>query len=197
MKRPGFTFIELIIGITIFTIIIITVYSVFYMGIKTWCRGQERNSLQKVRLTFLKVENELKDSFFFSNVPFKGTSREMEFPLSIPISDENKDTVHVIAYKVTEDKYSGLKELVRIEKLYSENMDEEIDEKIKKLLTSIKSLRFEYVYQSNDPYQNFEWQEDWKEDRLPSGVRISLEMNDTDEIYNKVIFLQRGMDDLH
>lgn len=197
MKRAGFTLIELIVSITIFTIVMVTVYGVFCMGIKTWRRGQERSPLQKVRLAFLRMEKELKNTFFFSNRLFKGTSTEVEFPLTVPISDEDKDAIYIVTYSVIEDEYSGFRELIRKEKVYSVNMEEEIGGRIRKLLTSIRSLRFEYAHESSDPSQNFEWQGDWEEDKLPSGVRISLSVNDSDEIYNKIIFLQRSMEDLH
>lgn len=193
MKRTGFTLIELIISITIFTIVIITVYSVFYMGIKTWRRGQERGSLQKVRLAFLKIEKELKESFFFSNRPFRGTSTEMVFPLSISLSDEDKETVYIITYSVIEDGYTGLSGLTRKEKPYIQDT-EKGEQKTKKLLSSKKSIKFEYAHESDDFSQNFEWQENWEEDKPPFGVRISLEMDGSGEIYNKVIFLQRGKD---
>ena len=190
MKRIGFTLIELIISITIFTIVIVTVYSVFYMGVKTWHRGQEKSSLQKVRLTFLKIEKELNDTFFFSDRPFKGTSTEMEFPLSISIPDEDREVICIITYSVVEDEHSGLSELIRKEKLYIKDT-EKGEEKSKKLLSSKRSIKFEYAQESSDSSQNFEWQESWEEDKLPSAVRISLETKDRNDIYNKVVFFKQ------
>ena len=37
-----------------------------------------------------------------------------------------------------------------------------------------------------------DWEETWNKDKFPSGIRISLEMTDRGEIYNKVIFFQQG-----
>lgn len=187
----GFTFIELIISITIFTIIITTVYSAFNMGIKTWRKGEAQKSLQKVRMALLKIEKDIKNTFFFSGVFFTGTSTEMEFPLTI--SEEDKERIYRITYSVEAGEGPGLKALVRKEEVHPEYIEEESKQKI--LLSSVKSIKFEYAYESSDLSQDFGWREYWygtKEEKLPSGVRVSIEMDESNEIYNKVIFLQQG-----
>ncbi|MFH1854073.1 MAG: prepilin-type N-terminal cleavage/methylation domain-containing protein [Candidatus Omnitrophota bacterium] len=187
MRRVGFTLIELLISIAIFTIVIITVYSVFYMGIKTWQRGKDKGSIQEVRLAFLKIEKDLKGAYFFSNKPFRGASSEMEFPLSIPVSDKEGEGIYIVTYSVTEEESTGLSRLTRKEKVYSEDT-EKGEEKSRELLSSKRSIRFEYA---NGASQDFEWQENW-EGNIPFGIRVSVEMKDMDEIYNKVIFLKQG-----
>ena len=191
MKRNAFTFIELIIGITIFTVVIVTVYSAFNMGIKAWRRGQTEKSLQRIRLAFLKIDKELKDTFFFSEISFKGTPDQMEFPLTI--SGEDREKLYKITYTVDTSEEPGLKELTRKEIERSKDTEEPAEEKTRKLLTSIKSesVGFEYT----GPSQDFEWQKTWDGrafEELPSAVRVSLQMDDSEEIYSKVIFLQQG-----
>jgi prepilin-type N-terminal cleavage/methylation domain-containing protein len=194
MKRSAFTLIELIITITIFTVIIAAVYSAFYIGIKTWRRSDAGGDVQKVRLGLLKIQKELKDSFFFSKILFKGTAEEITFPLSI--SDEDAKKIYVITYRVSQDEQTGLKQLIRRQKIFSDNANmEEVEEKTKTLLPFMKSIRFEYAYKPNDASKDFEWENIWegeKQNKLPSGVRISLQASDSDEIYSKVIFLQQG-----
>ena len=167
MKQRGFTFIELIISVTIFSIVIVSVYGVFYMGIKSWKRAQGEKSLQEIRLAFLKMEKELKNTFFFSDDKFKGTSKNMSFPLVI------SDEVYTIIYSVNEDENSGLSQILRTK-----------GEEEKEITPSMKSIKFEYAAISGD----IEWKDSWNEDTLPYGVRISLE---DEEIYNKVIFLKQ------
>ncbi|MFC1621180.1 type II secretion system protein J [Candidatus Omnitrophota bacterium] len=163
----GFTFIELIISVTIFSIVIVTVYSVFYMGIKSWKRAQGEKSLQEIRLTFLKIEKELKNTFFFSDAKFKGTSKNISFPLVI------SDKVYMITYSVNEDEVSGLNQILRKQ-----------GEEEKEISPLMKSIKFQYTAMSRD----IEWNDSWNKDSLPYGVRISLEDED---IYNKVIFLKQ------
>ena len=167
MKRNGFTFIELIISVTIFSIVIVAVYGVFYMGIRSWKRAQGEKSLQEIRLVFLKMEKELKNTFFFSDAKFKGTSKNMSFPLVI------SDEVYTITYSVNEDEYSGSSRILRTK-----------GEEEKEILPPMKSIRFQYAAISGD----IEWKDSWNEDSLPFGVRISLE---DEEIYSKTIFLKQ------
>jgi len=188
MKRSGFTFVEVMISITIFTIIIVTVYSAFNMGMKIWRRTQTDKSLQRIRLAFLKIDKELRNTFFFSGIPFNGSSTEIEFPLSV--SDGDKENIYKITYSVDVDEVLEPKALTRKEELYPEDIGEHSKEKI--LLSSLKSVKFEYTYEPSDPSQDFEWQDSWNENGLPSGIRLSLEAHGSNEIYNKLIFLQQG-----
>jgi len=190
MKRNGFTFIEVVISITIFTIIIVAVYSVFYMGLRTWRKGQEEKSLQKVRLAFLKIEKELKKTFFFSKVPFKGTREGMIFPLSLP--EEDIEKIYVVTYSIDKDKDTDFKQLIRKEKIFTEDFHS-VEEKEKSLLPLMKDIKFEYAYLVQNPIKTLEWQNMWdgeEKDNIPSGVRISLEREDSAEVYSKLILLQ-------
>ncbi len=167
MKKRAVTLIELMISVAIFSIVIVSVYGVFYMGMKTWRRAQGEKSLQEIRLAFLKMEKELKNTFFFSDVKFKGTSKDMSFPLVI------SDKVYAITYSVNEDETNGSNQILRIK-----------DEEEKEISPLMKSIRFQYAAMSED----IEWKDYWSEDDLPYGVRISLE---DEEIYNKTIFLKQ------
>lgn len=192
MKRRAFTLIELIITVTIFTIIIVTVYSSFYMGMKAWRRAEGDASFPKIRIGLLKIEKELKDSFYFSRIPFKGTSEEVSFPLTVPDGDSQK--IYIVTYDVNEDGGTGLKQLIRKERIFSAQ-EEVLEEKTKGFLPLVKDIRFEYAYRTDSASKEFEWQGFWDgetQNRLPSGIRISLEMDGSGDRYNKVIFLQQG-----
>lgn len=194
MKRSGFTFIEIIVSITIFTVIIVSVYSVFYMGIKTWRRNQEERSLQKIRMAFLKIEKELKRTFFFSAVPFKGTPKEVLFPLSVSDLDSDTEKLYVVTYAINRDEHLGLEGLQRKESVFSEDPGD-FEEKKKNLLSLMEEIRFEYASTSGDSSKTLAWQDEWDsaaEDSLPSGVRISLEVDTPQEVYNKVVLLEQG-----
>lgn len=192
MKRTGFTLLEVIISVTIFSIIITAVYGAFYMGIKTWRRGREERSLQEVRLGLLKIQKELKNTFFFSDprASFTGTEHKMVFPLNI--SDGDREVVSIVTYRIDTDAQTELKEFIREERPFSEETGE-AGEKVKRILPLMKSVRFEYAYKTDDPSKGFEWRGLWKggeQKKLPASVRISLEPPDGKEIYHKVIFIR-------
>ena len=192
MRKRGFTFIELIIAVAIFSVISLVVYSAFYMGIKAWRRSQGERDVQEIRLGLLKIEKELKRTFFFSQAPFNGSSSEIVFPLTF--SDIDKDRMHIISYDVKKDGDAGLSMLVRKEKIFSEELDQS-EGSSKEIFDSMNSIKFEYAYKPGLSSDGFEWRDYWDgegQGGLPSGVRISLELGKPKEIYTKVIFLEQG-----
>lgn len=194
MKRAGLTFIELIVGIAILSVIMLAVYSIFNIGLKVWHRNQAERSLKDVRLAFLKIERELKKTFFFSAIPFKGAEKEFTFPLSVHEGDEQK--LYSISYVIKKDPASGLSDLVRAERFFSGDSGEIAGGiKTRKALSQLRSARFQYAYRASGNTKGYEWVSFWDgegQSKVPSGVRISIEIQGKAEVYNKVIFLQRG-----
>lgn len=194
--KRAFTLIELVITVTIFTIIIVTVCSSFYMGVKAWRRGEAGGSLTKIRTGFLKMEKELKGSFYFSNTPFSGTGEEMSFPLSLPEGDSVK--IHVVTYSINKDEGTGQKQLVRKEKVFNaqpEPGEVAEDEKSRILLSSADDIRFEYAYAAGDISKGVEWQGEWdaeKQRKIPSVIKICMDADSKGTKYNKVIFIKQG-----
>ena len=193
MRRDGFTFIEIIISITIFTLIITTVYSVFYLGMKTWQRGEDRKSLKEIRLSLLKIDKELKNSFYFSKIPFKGTDEEMTFPLSAASGETEK--IYTVTYVVDSDERTGLRGLVRKKKIFSESFLEGEPGETEIVFPLMRSIDFEYGYEMPGGSSDFDWLADWDaatQNKFPSGIRVSFELPDTKEFYAKTIFIPHG-----
>ena len=190
MKRGSFTLIELIVSVAILSVIVVSIYSVFSLGVRTWRRGNENTSLQKIRIGLLKMENELKRSFFFSKVPFRGTSSEIIFPLAIKV--EEAERVYIVTYYIDDDKATGFKNLMRREMVFSDGLKDE--EVLEKKLFSAASIQFGYPFKSGDISDSIEWQDSWGEPqgKMPSGVRITFKIDDGNEDYNKVVIIPQG-----
>jgi len=190
LKRDSFTLIELIVSVAILSVIVVSIYSVFSLGVRTWRRGNENTSLQKIRLGLLKMENELKRSFFFSKVPFRGTSSEIIFPLAIKV--EEAERVYIVTYYIDDDKATGFKNLMRREMVFSDGLKDE--EVLEKKLFSAASIQFGYPFKSGDISDSIEWQDSWGEPqgKMPSGVRITFKIDDGNEDYNKVVIIPQG-----
>ncbi len=190
MRKNGFTFIELIVSISILAIIIASIYSAFNTGLRIYKKSSTGQDLQKIRTALLKIDKELKGTFFFSKIPFKGAASEVIF--SLVIVKQNIENTYIVSYYAEKDKNRDSYKLIRKEKLFTDNPQDEKEE-IKDIFSAV-SIRFEYAYKSNDPSKNYEWQEAWGEEQkaLPLAVRISFKIDDTGEIYSKVIFLMQG-----
>jgi len=191
MKRNAFTLIELIIATVILAVIVVSISSIFSIGIKAWRRGNEGHELQKVRIALLKIQKELRNSFFFSKIAFKGASSEITFSLSIP--EDNTEKIYIITYRMDENKDTGAKNLVREKRLFTENPQDE-KETIKEPVFSVRSIAFKYAYKLKDGSNGFEWQDSWPESQqgIPRAVKISFQLDSGDEIYNKTIFIPQG-----
>jgi len=191
MKRNAFTLIELIIATAILAVIVVSISSTFSIGIKAWRRGNEGHEFQKVRIALLKIQKELRNSFFFSKIAFKGTSSEITFSLAIP--EDNTEKIYIITYRMDENKDTGAKNLVREKRLFSENPQDE-KETIKEPVFSVRSIAFKYAYKLKDDSNGFEWQDSWPESQqgIPRAVKISFQLDSGDEIYNKTIFIPQG-----
>ena len=191
MKRNGFTLIELVIATVILAVVIVSISGAFNIGIKAWRKGSEGQGLQKVRIAFLKIQKELKSSFSFSKAPFRGSASEIIFPLSIP--EESTEKIYIITYRMDENKDTGLKALVRGKRPFTET-PQEGGEAVKEPVFPIKSIAFKYAYKLEDGTNGFEWQDSWPETQknIPSAVKISFQLDNGDEIYNKTIFIPQG-----
>lgn len=191
MHSKGFTFIEVIITVAIFSFIIVSVYSVFNMGMKVWKRQSEYNDSEKTRIALLKVQKELKDSFYFSGLPFKGSKSEMVFPLSISVGENC--TIYQVKYYVEEE--NGVNRLIRAQKPFAmENMNIAIQDEIKKELFNAALISFSYGYKLAGYKKGFEWRDNWNDSQIafPSAVRISFNLKGNSEIYTKTIFIPHG-----
>lgn len=194
IKKYGFTFIEIIIGIAILMVIMLAVYNVLSIGLKVWHRGQAERSMEDVRLAFLKIEKDLKSTFFFSRIPFKGGKKKLTFPLSLRKGDAQK--LYSISYKIEKDNVSGMSDIVRIEESFSDDAGKDPEEvNSKKIAGSLESAGFEYAYRAEENDKVYEWASFWdgeKQAKIPSGVRVSVKLKGKEEFYNKVIFLPHG-----
>ena len=194
MKRKAFTLIELIIATVTLAVIVVSIYSAFSVGLKAWRRGGEGEDFQKIRIALLKMQKELRSSFFFSKAPFKGTSSEIIFPLVI--SGEDKDFIYVIKYYTAEDKTRGGKALIKKETIYTDKelFEEEQGGGIEELVFSADLIDFEYAYKLQDRQNGFKWRSAWEESqkKIPSAVKINFMLGPNKDIYHKIIFISQG-----
>ncbi|MDO8535444.1 MAG: prepilin-type N-terminal cleavage/methylation domain-containing protein, partial [Candidatus Omnitrophota bacterium] len=68
-KKKGFTFIELIVAITIFSIMAVSIYSVFRAGVRLWYRTNPLiQANQSTRYFFNTLSADLKNSVSYNDV---------------------------------------------------------------------------------------------------------------------------------
>ena len=174
MKKNAFTLIELLIAISIFSVVVLALYSAFNTGILSYRQiDSSLNTYEAARLALTKIESDLKNSFAYSSSDsmFKGTFNNLDF-------------------------YSVSSDLLRIKYLIENNLlIREVYKNLyaleanpvgqKQILTAdTKEISFEYAYPVNSPDKPYDWQDIWpkqgdtsQQKTLPEAVKIKLTMN--------------------
>lgn len=172
-RREGFTLLELIIAITILSLITMIIGSAFRLGIQAWGKGEhETGETQRLRVLSSLLSQQLKSSY----------------PYEMPVEDDienavmfkgEKDSIMFVT-TVTDSSYGGFK-WVRYEfkdgtLLYKEGLlpDKKIKDKIKEdaeiIDSNIEEFQLSYR-QSNDG----EWKESWDlGNGIPAAVKVKV-----------------------
>ena len=208
-KNPGFTFIELIIAVTIFAIVAVSIYSTFNAGIRVWLKTSpmiEEN--QALRIFFNTISTDLKNAVtYYDNstvltkpgfgqeyegeINFEGAPDKISFIAIVNISDTGA-SLHKELARITYIYDKTNKAVKRLVATKAEGLKEE-NAKSVDLLSGIeeKDFGFEYCYKSiisNSDYE-YEWKDAWEEKNvrnIPRGIRVRLGE------FKKTVFIPTG-----
>jgi len=209
MRKHGFTFIELIIAVTIFAIIAVSIYSTFSAGLKIWLKTSPMiEANQAYRVFFNTISLDLKNAIpyyektetltkpgfgqeYEGRINFEGTPQKISFITVIKVSDPDLGTQEELA-RVTYLYDAASKTVKRLVATKNEAFSEETA-KAADMLTGLeeKDFGFEYCYKkmiSNSEYE-YEWKDSWEEKnvlKIPRGVRIRS------GLFRKTVFIPAG-----
>jgi len=169
--NKGFTFLELLIAVTIFSIVAVAVYSSFNVGIHAWRKTEGSYKVkQEARHAFDIMGRDLRCAIdFIRKNPdgsvinsFEGSSAKVSFWRA------SKDGVIKITYLFDKEA----KALYYISQTYKEASGGENGNK-SPLAYGISDLKLKYAYRDGE---NIIWQDDWesKESDIPKGVKASI-----------------------
>ena len=189
MKRKNnFTLLELLIALSLFATIVVSLYSALSVGIVAWKRGDRGSTLhQKARIILDTMSTDIRNCVYFSYIQFVGTAHDVYFPLSIVVSEGNKKAKGVfdtnlfkVTYLLDRKSYrSKYKSLMRKEEQFLEVTTKK-SVKAKELASDISSLSFEYAYKLDEEFEEIsetpiEWRDEYKvKNKIPMGVTVTL-----------------------
>ncbi|MEW6607392.1 MAG: type II secretion system protein GspJ [bacterium] len=152
----GFTLIEVLIGISIFMIIITAIYTTFSQGISVTKRGDEKVSLyQELRLSLDEISTALRNTTKLGNEKFEGKDTYLNF-LAL---DTQKQTLSKITYQWDENK------LLKRETFLAWQENKDLEET---MIESVDKVEFKYLDLEDI------WHETWKTNKPPKAVKVSL-----------------------
>jgi len=208
-QAQGFTFIELIIAITIFSIMAVSIYSVFRAGIRLWSGTNPLiQANQSIRYFFNTISADLKNSISYNAVPtglktfgsseeenanFEGEKQKISFMTLVEVSDARAST-HTEPARVIYSFDRSKKAVKRAVATKAEGLSEP-NAKAAEILNDIdvEDFGFEYCYRlgaSSTDY-DYEWKDAWEDEdrdkgKIPRGVRVKA------GTYSKTIFIPTG-----
>ncbi len=189
-ENQGFTLIELVVSLTIFSVISLSVYSSFAAGIKVWRRSQEFSSVyQTARVVLDSMAMELTNTVKLAGSEFQGGARTVSF-ISVPRDNKGRELsrdsqVAKVTFEVRRDPQGNGYALFRRQALSLERRGD-----AQLMVGSLDSVDFEYTYQNNvgglQP-----WMRTWRrENEIPLGVKITLKLGGT--AFTKMVLIPHG-----
>lgn len=181
----AFTFVELMIAITIFAVVAIVIYSSFSASIKVWKRGEESVSInQNLRIGLDDFGKELRNALNYNNdndpaICFEGQSNSLSFP--IYLTSETGGQFGIVLYK--KDGAS----LKREENIFGQASPQE-----ESLIDGVEEAKFLYAFDTQDTENPYEWNDSWQEkNKIPRGVKLTLKLQKGGS-FTKTVFIPTG-----
>ena len=211
-QRPkaGFTFIELLIAVTIFPIVSVALYSAFFAGISVWKRSIEGGDVyQSIRYTYDDITRDLRNSVYMKK-PSDGEAEEGGSIFDLAVSSSSM-TFFTLGYVVSE-KGREEKSLTRVRYWYDEDSNVVLGKRASSelgfdldkaaeeiLIANVSKFKFLYAYSSKADEGDYDWKDEWtdKEKRVPQGVKcefsVQSESDREEKQFSKTIFIPLGV----
>lgn len=197
MKPPGaaqqgFTLIELVVGLAIYAVIALAVYSAFASGVGAWRKAREFSSTyQTARVVLDDLARELTNAVTLSRADFVGEPQRLSF-LTVrrhrePAGHPADPGITRVTYEVRRDRAAAASSLVRME---ASDVGGPREEETELVVSPISGLEFLYTYR-DDTGQILPWSDGWRvRDALPLGVKVTLVVGETR--FTKLVFIPHG-----
>ncbi|MEW6171122.1 MAG: prepilin-type N-terminal cleavage/methylation domain-containing protein [Candidatus Omnitrophota bacterium] len=189
--KKGFSLLEILIALTIFSLILITVHVTFNVGINSYKTIQiNLNRYYEISNLLNRMTQDIKNSFPFekNDCKFSGDKNALSF-----FTNFKKEYARIF-YKSEDNKLLCSYVLGNKALLDNNNLDFEI------VLSSIKQINFSYGYldfKNNDII----WQDAWvNKENLPHSIKIDLVVNledrQEDLHFIKIINIPLGINEI-
>lgn len=198
ISLKGFTFVELLLVTAMLAVIGLAIYSTFSSGINFWLRISQEKNDEDVIVFFEKISYDLRSSFRYTGIDFKGSSDKISFPIIAEFETKSgkREGVGKVDYifdrigesiKVKQSNYSE----VYLGRPHYE----------RELVGNIRSLNFKYYYYDAEEEKYF-WTSSWQmgdgvafgivtEKKIPLAVRVEVVLKDENKsrIFQRTVFI--------
>jgi len=183
--------VELFLAVSLFGIILVTIFSTYASGIRIWKTVKIVESIEnrKFILTMEKIRREMLGRIRnFEDIKFTGDTERVSFPYC--------DASEIVEVTYFFDK--GEDALMRKTVKFSESLKEQMDAKETKLFNA-KDVEFSYLYEPKDSGEiELEtetsllggWEMSCEEEKngVPKAVKLDIKIEGEEERIEKIIF---------
>jgi len=186
----GFTLIEILISLTIMSLIIVIISGAFRLGIKAWEKGEKDvDTRQRLRIVLDLVKHQLA-SACRQKVKIDGTSKTLFFGKAgslgfvsrVPLIPEHKSGLSYVRYIIEDNNGT---ETLKVFETDFMSVKKESDLRpthntdYYTLINDIQKAEFEYLKKTEDGY---EWKPSWNAEKnkgLPVAIRMTLKFKNS------------------
>lgn len=175
MKQRGFTLIEVLLVLTLFSVGMVSVYGALRSGLLVYERDEtDFNFDQELRFFFLQIERDLRNALPYERVPFQSGPSEMSFMTwGTEWSEKGgQRNLYRVTYRFKGNAIWRLRKKLSVKERESRKKEDEVI-----LLTRVRrwNLSFPYVVQKG---RRIVWQPTWGfgQKNLPRGVLVRLQV---------------------
>lgn len=173
-RQSGFTLVETIIAIGLFTVIAISAYGGFRNGFLAYQRIEAQlGKNHELNMFLYQFGREIRNAVYYAPYPFEGEADKIRFATWVKRFDGTKvvEDLGVVSYEFRS------KDLERVEEKTKKGFKEGSSSK-EKMLT-LESCKFQFAYRRRDG--GIEWKNEWSKkpyQGLPKAIRLLIQEAD-------------------
>lgn len=190
-SRRGFSLLELLIAMSLLSIVGMAIFGNLNSGIKIWKVVQRPSPQEEMSLFFQKTLRDLHQAFKYTGLPFEGSQNRMSFVTSIHTDPElggDRGIGRVTYFYSRRDKRI-MKETQNLNHIYKEKSG-----LTQRLLGDVTS--FDLSFFVLDPEaEEYHWVKEWEdEEALPVAVRMKFRTLwvDEEQTFTKTFMIPAG-----
>ena len=190
ISNRAFTLIEILLVLSLLSMISIAVFRTLANGLKIWDKRSKSAMQEDVLIFFEKINVDLQNTVTYSKIPFEGKRQRISFAsvIKIPVDerirsekDEYTDQIGRVEY----DFDKSQKALYRRQANYSQALKNKFGPK-RLLVQGLSSVEFVYGYKKGNSYFLFE---EAQEGGIPAMIRVKLHFLDGHEEKDTMRFM--------
>lgn len=168
----GFTMIEMVIALSLFTVVVVSAYGAFRSGFVAYQRIESQlGRRHELDMLVRQIGSELRNALYYAPVPFEGKSDKIQFPARLWRYDSDQLTEDL--YQVTYQFRDG--HLMRSEQKLKQEFSQDRNPEAESLIP-LTGCKFQFAYKLRDgelvwknelldkPYQG-----------LPRAIRVLIQ----------------------